>query len=590
MRLRLSERIISFFQIPKPYRTVRPTMADPPLAARRYDAILFGCTGFTGSLALEYILQARPTIRTREHPHDSNTGRSRSPKFGLCGRSRGKVEATLKRCVKKAGARLGQPDTAVIRPAEDIFEAQLGPFAGVDGSHKAENLEALRSVVRQTKLVLTTAGPFARHGLDLARICAETGTHYLDITGETDYVRETIDLLDDTAQKTGAKLISQCGNDCVPWDISFWALCRAAALPDDSGSSGSSGTVSSGTKSTGLGLRSVRYFAEMRMAPSGGTLETAMMEMSGKKERYASKLGFDPLLKAGRSRAGPDGASATAKSAYRMKVPKPPAGGKQVPISQDFVAYRARKKSANFKTGGVELVQGPWIMGPMMASCVRRSNAIMSGVHGHASSRVLATPSTCSGNGEAQSRVPQVHGSKTLEFYDVKVSRKRPSSLLPSPPSGGFGGWSMATGMALGIYGGERGKRLAHKWNLIPPPGSGPTQEEMERGFLNLVCFAEEETGSPNTRGRRWVSEIRFPVDPGYRDTARMLVETGMAVLDGMADGSGAAIGGGCLTPGVACGDRCLERLIATGCEWSIEELPGGEEPRPPVKQLKAKL
>ena len=45
------------------------------------------------------------------------------------------------------------------------------------------------------------------------------GTHYGDITGETDWVREMIDKYDDLARKTGARIVSFCGHDCVPWDL-----------------------------------------------------------------------------------------------------------------------------------------------------------------------------------------------------------------------------------------------------------------------------------------------------------------------------------------------------------------------------------
>lgn len=45
------------------------------------------------------------------------------------------------------------------------------------------------------------------------------GTHYCDITGETDFVREMVDTYDDLARESGAFIISSCGNDCVPWDL-----------------------------------------------------------------------------------------------------------------------------------------------------------------------------------------------------------------------------------------------------------------------------------------------------------------------------------------------------------------------------------
>lgn len=50
--------------------------------------------------------------------------------------------------------------------------------------------------------------------------CIELGTHYCDITGETDWVRKMIDKHDDKARETGARIVHFCGHDCVPWDLS----------------------------------------------------------------------------------------------------------------------------------------------------------------------------------------------------------------------------------------------------------------------------------------------------------------------------------------------------------------------------------
>jgi hypothetical protein len=38
-------------------------------------------------------------------------------------------------------------------------------------------------------VLATTVGPYARLGVDVARACAEHGTHYADITGEEGFVR-----------------------------------------------------------------------------------------------------------------------------------------------------------------------------------------------------------------------------------------------------------------------------------------------------------------------------------------------------------------------------------------------------------------
>ena len=62
-------------------------------------------------------------------------------------------------------------------------------FLHVYGSVSA----ALDSMASNAKVVITAAGPFSQYGSLLVKCCATNGTHYCDITGETDWVREMID-------------------------------------------------------------------------------------------------------------------------------------------------------------------------------------------------------------------------------------------------------------------------------------------------------------------------------------------------------------------------------------------------------------
>jgi short subunit dehydrogenase-like uncharacterized protein len=70
----------------------------------------------------------------------------------------------------------------------------------------------LPNLVNQTRVVVTTAGPYALYGSSVVEFCAKFGTHYVDITGEVDWVKAMMCLWQSTAHATGAKLISFCGN------------------------------------------------------------------------------------------------------------------------------------------------------------------------------------------------------------------------------------------------------------------------------------------------------------------------------------------------------------------------------------------
>jgi len=183
----------------------------------------------------------------------------------------------------------------------------------------------LRAVVKKTKVVLTCAGPFEKYSQTLVKVCAEEGVHYADITGESDFFRKMIAEHDATAQKTGAKIVIHCGNDAIPWDLTVFEMSKLA-------------------RSKGAELAEAWTYGEFgaTAAASGGTLTTAIYQLG--KRRGGAKPDFDPLLKR------PDGS----KSESLTKITNP----KQDVYCDEFAQYG-----------------GPWIMGPVMANCVRRSNA-----------------------------------------------------------------------------------------------------------------------------------------------------------------------------------------------------------------------
>lgn len=128
--------------------------------------------------------------------------------------------------------------------------------------------------------MISTVGPFARYGTPLVAVCAHTGTNYCDITGEVHWVRQMIDKYDDIANQTGAKLVSCCGCDCVPWDIC--TLMQAEKLKEQG--------------QEGEQLESAHFFDEMHGGASGGTLETVFESINAVQDGHKkNKCGFDPM-------------------------------------------------------------------------------------------------------------------------------------------------------------------------------------------------------------------------------------------------------------------------------------------------------
>ena len=81
-----------------------------------------------------------------------------------------------------------------------------------------------------------------------------------------------------------------------------------------------------------------------------------------------------------------------------------------------------------------------------------------------------------------------------------------------------------------------------------PKPGEGPTAEERENGFYDVLFIGEWPDGTT----LRYSVKGRY--DPGYGSTSRMLGETGMALLECDAQG-------GVGTPGAFLGEDLVHRL-----------------------------
>lgn len=139
--------------------------------------------------------------------------------------------------------------------------------------------------------MVTTAGPFTLYGTSVVEFCAKFGTHYCDITGEVSFVQTMMNQWEDTAKRTGAKLIHFCGNDCVPWDLSLFKVAEAV---EQQGLEGEE-------------LASISFLDELVGDVSGGTLLTTREAIAGKmlpdpvsdpflKTAHGERLSKSPLV------------------------------------------------------------------------------------------------------------------------------------------------------------------------------------------------------------------------------------------------------------------------------------------------------
>ncbi|HEX7291966.1 MAG TPA: saccharopine dehydrogenase NADP-binding domain-containing protein [Conexibacter sp.] len=106
------------------------------------------------------------------------------------------------------------------RSAEKL--ARLADELGGDVATRAVALDdaaGLRDLLADAAAVIACAGPFVQHGEPVVRAAAETGTHYVDTTGEQPFMRLVRERYDATARSSGAALVPAMGFDYLPGDL-----------------------------------------------------------------------------------------------------------------------------------------------------------------------------------------------------------------------------------------------------------------------------------------------------------------------------------------------------------------------------------
>eukprot|EP00127_Corallochytrium_limacisporum_P003922 Clim_evm7s155 gene=Clim_evmTU7s155 len=183
-----------------------------------FDFIVWGATGYTGNLVVEYLAK-RP---------------STNYKWAIAGRTKSKLEKI------KANA-------VALNPKLSDLEIVVADVS---------NQSSIEAMVNKAKLVIATAGPYVRVGEPVVKACAKLGTSYVDVTGETYWVKEMIQKYEADAKRTGATLVSCCGFDSVPAEMTTFFMAQKMK------------------ELTGEETKSVRSYVRVRGGASGGTLGT----------------------------------------------------------------------------------------------------------------------------------------------------------------------------------------------------------------------------------------------------------------------------------------------------------------------------
>ena len=148
-----------------------------------YDVVLYGASGFVGRQTVRYFADR---VRLDE------------VRWAIAGRDRHKLESVR-------------------------LEVGIDVDILVADSHDRTDVD---SIVSQTRVLLNTAGPFALYGDAIVDACVRYHTHYVDITGETPWVKGLIERYHMQAAVDGTRIIPCCGFDSVPSDLGAYLLAR----------------------------------------------------------------------------------------------------------------------------------------------------------------------------------------------------------------------------------------------------------------------------------------------------------------------------------------------------------------------------
>ncbi|MGJ5120840.1 saccharopine dehydrogenase family protein [Bradyrhizobium oligotrophicum] len=392
------------------------------MTSPKFDLVVYGATGFTGKLVAEYL--------ATQYRGDA------SLHWAMAGRSLDKL--------------------ASVR--DEIGAPTDTPLIAADASDPA----SLQAMVAQTKLVLTTVGPYQLYGNELVAACAETGTDYVDLCGEPVWMRQMIDKHQAIAEKSGARIVFSCGFDSVPFELGVYFVQQQARRV--------------------LGAPVARVKGRVRGMSgtlSGGTAASAKATF----DAVAKDLSLVAILK--------DAFALTPG----FKGPKQPSGNKPV-YEEDLQSWTA-----------------PFMMALINTRNVHRSNMLMGFPYGQDfvyDEMVLTGPGE---KGEANAK---------------KVMAANAEKTGPNAPK----------------------------------PGEGPSKEERENGYYNLLFVAI----APD--GRQVRASVKGNRDPGYGSTSKMISECAVGLLR-----DGAGVKGGFWTPGAALQDSLIKRLVDhAGLTFAVED------------------
>jgi short subunit dehydrogenase-like uncharacterized protein len=325
----------------------------------------------------------------------------------------------------------------------------------------SEDLTSIQAMLDDTKLVLTTVGPYQMYGSELVAMCAQSGVDYVDLCGEPVWMSEMIPAHQEAAKASGARIVFSCGFDSIPSDLGVYHLQQLAK------------------QQFGHPMPRVRCrVRKMKGTFSGGTAASLKATLvAAKKDPAKMKALLNPFS-----------------------------------LTPGFTGVEQPFGNKPYYEEDLGTWVTPFVMAAINTRNVQRSNFLLNSEYGE---DFVYDEMFVTGPGEKGEAIAN----------------------------------AMANDKSMGSEGG-------------PKPGEGPSKEEREAGFYDLLYIGSDESGN----------SIKVAVtgdrDPGYGSTSKVIAEAAICLVKDTKETQG-----GFWTSAPAMGEKLIKRLEANAGLTFTQEL-----------------
>ncbi len=145
----------------------------------------------------------------------------------------GATGVTGRRVVAYLASRAQETDSRWLAAGRDPDKVRR--VLAEEGVHEADVLaadiadpESLGALAERSRVVLNLVGPYAPVGREVVAACVAAGAHYVDISGEMQFIRRVITEFDGAARTAGVKVVQPAGFESLPPDLLVRALAERA--------------------------------------------------------------------------------------------------------------------------------------------------------------------------------------------------------------------------------------------------------------------------------------------------------------------------------------------------------------------------